>query len=148
MTVERCSGTVANAEDIGVVFRRLCDLGKGRLAVVTGELEDIGRVLNNVDVDVASLKRVDTGSSVDGVVVLEDLNNIVVGASSGVSVTTQVIHVKPVGLATLAGDDTNALDISASKLAGKKLKRRGSQILIGTIESLLLPGHEKVNQVK
>lgn len=147
LAVERRRGTMADTENVGIGLGSRSDLGEGQNAIDARVLEDVGGVLDDVDVDVASLKRVHTGAGVNRVVVLEDLNDGV-AVVSAVAIATKIVHVEPVCLATLASDDTNALDVTAGKLWRQQLERRAAKVLVGAVKSLFLPGHEEVDNLQ
>lgn len=103
-------------------------------------------ILNDVDVDVTATKWHDTGSSVDRVLVLIDLNSGIQSVRSHL-ITSKVIKIEPVRLSRLAGNDTHSLDVCTAKdVAGQNLKRSGSKILVGTIKLSFLPRHEEVDR--
>ena len=107
----------------------------------------MSRKLNDVNIDVAAFKRVNTSTSIDRIFVLRDLDDIVELVWSAL-IATKIIEIEPVSLAALAGDNTHSLDVATLKLAGKDFERRSAQVLVGTIKLLLLPRHEEVNHSK
>ncbi|KAL1839777.1 hypothetical protein VTK73DRAFT_3915 [Phialemonium thermophilum] len=148
LAVERGDGAVAHAQDVGVAGGAVGHLGEGGHAVgAARELEDVRGVLDDVDVDVAALQRVDAGAGVDRVLVLVHLDDAVALAGPRL-VAAQVVQVQPVGLAALAGDDADALDVAARELGGQDLERAGAQVLVGAVQRLLLEGHEEVDQAQ
>jgi hypothetical protein len=56
---------MTNTENVCILFRRVRHLVEVRNAVVAGELEHMGLILDDVDVDVATFERVDTSTGVN-----------------------------------------------------------------------------------
>ena len=137
---------MADPEDVCIVLWRVCDLGKRWYAVVAGELENVGWELDDVDVDIATLQRIDTSSSIDRVLVLIDLNHVV-ELVWAVLVPAEVIKIEPVRLATLASHNSHSRDVATRKLAGQELKWSCAKIFVCTIELGLLPGHEEIDDI-
>lgn len=154
---------MANPESVRILLRRISNLVEVWNAVVAGEFEDMSLVLDDVDVDVATLKRVNTSTGVNGVLVLIDLNDVVELVRS-ILVASEIVEIEPIGLSTLSCHNADALDISAGKLTREDLERRCAEVcvksalnvraerfkitLVSTIELSLLPGHEEVNHVQ
>ena len=115
------------AEDIGILLRCVGDLVERCNAAIAGELEDMCLVLDDANVDVATLERIDTRTSIDRVLVLNDLNHLIllVGA---ITVTSKIVHVQEVRLSTLAGHNTHPSDTTALKLAWQELEWGCSEI--------------------
>jgi hypothetical protein len=76
----------------------------------------MGWVLDNVDVDVTSFERIDSCTSVHGVLVLVDLNDPILLVGT-VTVPSKIIEVEEVGLSTLAGHHAHSSDAAALELA-------------------------------
>lgn len=53
---------MANTKDICVLLRAVCNLCEGGHAGCAREFEDMGGVLDDVDVDVSSFERIYTGT--------------------------------------------------------------------------------------
>jgi len=144
LITERSDCSMTDTEDVGVLLWGIGDLGERGDSGVTGELEDVGLVLDDVDVDVTTFTRVNTSTGVDRVLVLVHLKDGVELVGT-VLVTTHVVEVDPVGLAGFTSDDTDSLDVAAGELTGEDLERGSTEILVGTVELSLLPGHEEVD---
>ena len=104
-------------------------------------------VVDDVDVDVATFERIDTGTSVDRVLVLIDLYGSVSFVRS-ILITSQIVKVKPVRLTTLARHNTNPADVSTRVLAGQDLEWRCPQVLVGPIKLDFFKGHKKIDQTQ
>ena len=135
---------MADAEDVCVGFGAVGDLGEGGDSVAARELEDVGRVSDDVDVDVSAFQRVHARAGVDRVLILVDLDDPV-ALVRPVHVSAQVVQVQPVRLPALAGHDTDTRDVAAGELAGQDLKGARSEILVGAVEGPFLPRHEEVD---
>lgn len=144
LITERSDCSMTNTEDVGVLLWGIGDLGERGDSGVTGKLEDVCLVLDDVDVDVTTFTRVNTSTSVDRVLVLVDLKDGVELVGT-VLVTTHVVEVDPVGLAGFTSDDTDSLDVAARELTREDLERGCTEILVGTVELSLLPRHEEVD---
>ena len=127
LIIEGSDGAMADAENICILLRRVSHFVEIRNAVVAGELEHMSLILDNVDIDVATLERVNASTRINGVLVLIDLNDVVELVRS-VLVASEVVEVEPVGLTTLSCDNTNALDVSTGELTGKELQRRCAKV--------------------
>lgn len=100
-----------------------------------------------IDVDVTAFARVDTRTGVHRVLILVHLDHII-KAIGAVAVATQVVQVEPVRLATLSSHHTDTLDVATGECAGQDLQRTRSQVLVGTVQSLLLPWHKEIYQTQ
>ena len=106
---------MAYAKNVGILLKTVRNLGKDGVAIgIAAELEDMGRVLDDVDVNIASFKRIDASTSVNGVLVLRDLNGKITLVRAHL-IAPQVVKVQPVGLARFPGDDTHSFDIRTGK---------------------------------
>jgi len=138
---------MADTKDTCVGTGGISNLGERWNTGTAGELEDVSRITDDTDVDVSTFQRIDTCSSINRILVLVYLNNIVQLVWS-VLVSSQVIQVQPVGLSTLSSNNTNTFDISAREFAWQKLERTGSEIFVCTIQLRLFPGHEEVDDTQ
>ena len=118
LIVERSNSAMTDTKHISILLGRVGNLVEVRNAIVTRKLEDVSLVLNDIDVDVATLKRVDTSPSVYRVLILVDLDHIVEFVWA-ILIAAKVVQVEPVGFPTLAGDNTNALDVPTRELTWK-----------------------------
>lgn len=64
-----------HTKNVGILLSSICDVSKnGITRRIAAELEDVGLVLNNINVNVTSAQRHHTSTSVNGVFVLVNLN--------------------------------------------------------------------------
>lgn len=147
LAVKRGCGSMTDTKDTCVGTGGIGNLGERWNTSTAGELEDVSRITDDTDVDVSTFQRIDTCSSINRILVLVYLNNIVQLVWS-VLVSSQVIQIQPVGLSTLSSNDTNTFDISAREFAWEELERTGSEIFVCTIQLRLFPGHEEVDDTQ
>jgi len=83
-------------------------------SIVAGELEHMSRVLDDIDVDVAAFEWIHASTSIDRVLVLIYLNDVVKLIWT-ILISAKVIEVKPICLATLACDNAPAVSKLFSK---------------------------------
>ena len=122
---------MADTENVCILLRGICHLVEIRDTIIARELEDVSLVLYDVDIDVASFERVDASTSINRVLVLIDLDDIVELVRS-ILVASEIVKVQPVGLAALSCDYADASDVSTRELTGKELQRRGAKIWLGS----------------
>lgn len=107
---------MSNTQDIGSFLRSVGNLGEGRVAAcITAEFENMGLVLNDVDVDVASVERVNTGSRVYRVLVLNWLLRNGIEFVDTHLIAAKIVQIQEISLPRLASDNTQALGIWARK---------------------------------
>lgn len=107
---------MSNTQDIGSFLRSIGNLGEGRVAAcVAAELEHMRLVLNDVDVNVATVERVDTGSRVHRVLVLDWLLGSGIKFVDTHLIAAKIVQIQEISLPRLAGDNTQALGIWARK---------------------------------
>jgi hypothetical protein len=147
LSVHGSGGTMSRAENVCVDSWGVGNLGERRNSSITRELEHVGFVLCHTDVDVSTLQWIHTGSSVDGIFILSNLNDVV-EVIWAVPITSKIIQIEPVRFTDLARDNTNTLDVSAREFARQHFQGCCSQIFILTIQLLLLPGHKEIDRRK
>jgi hypothetical protein len=96
---------MSNAENISVGCWTVGDLGERWHTRIARELEDMGGVFDDIDVNISTLQRINTSTSVDRVLILICLDDPIEPVWP-ISVPSHIIQVQPVGLATLASDNT------------------------------------------
>ena len=90
---------------------------KGWNSVDARELEHSGRVVDDVDVDVPAFQRIHSCTSIDRILILVHLDDII-QLVRPILVPSEIIQVEPVSLSALSSHNSNAFDISARELAG------------------------------
>jgi hypothetical protein len=137
---------MAGARNICILVRRIRNLSEDSVSRrIAGELEDMSRILCYADINIPAAQWQHTGSPVDGVLILVDLDDIVFLIWS-ILISTEVVEIQPVRLARLASDDSDAAMVrTRENIRRKKLERGCAQVVVPTVQLYLFPGHKKVN---
>ena len=121
LIVQGCDSAMSYTKSSSIKLWRVCNFGEGWHAVCAGEHKDVRLIVDDVDIDVATFERIDTGTCVDRVLILVDLYGSVAFVWS-VLITSQIVKIEPVCLSTLASDNPDAADVSTGILAGQNLE--------------------------
>lgn len=77
MVIQRCDSPMSDTEDVSIILWRVGHMVERGNSIVAGELEHMSRVLDDIDVDVAAFEWIHASTSIDRVLVLIYLNDVV-----------------------------------------------------------------------